>query len=153
MLMLSRVSKKMRKAICECNAPLKLLYIGPDSQNMSNLEGFAMMRDTILGATGLFSHANFRIIDFSPSWNTGYVTAFCTVHRVDKCRCWVRKPTYAQLNELIQLVENGPDFFVHKTGIPKMSQYHFTLFHHVDENKTHTAWLDITAESRKFRPL
>jgi len=154
MLMLSRVSKKMRKVICDdCNADLNLMYIGPDSQYMSNLEGFAMMRDTILGATGLFSHANFRITDFSPSWNTGYVTAFCTVHRDGECRCWERKPTYAQLNELIRLVENGPDFFVHKTGIPKRVRYHFTLFHHVDKDNRHTAWLNITHESRKYRPL
>jgi len=152
MLMLSRVSKNMREAICACNADLNLLYCGPNTQYISHLEGFEMMRDTLLGATRLFSHANFRITDFPP-WNTGYGTSFCTVHRFGECLCWQKKPTHAQLNELIRLAENGPDFFVHKTGIPKRLQYHFTLFYRLDEDKTHTAWLDITGESRKIRPL
>jgi hypothetical protein len=155
MLMLSRVSKKMRKVICDdCNADLNLLYCGPDTQNISHLEGFEMMRDTLLGATGLFSHAKFRITDFSPSWNTGYATSFCTVHRFGKCVCWPQhKATHAQLNELIRLAEKGPDFFVHKKDIPKRLEYHFTLFYHLDKDNSHTAWLKITGESEKVRQL
>jgi hypothetical protein len=153
MLMLSRVSKNMRKAICGCHADLNLLYCGPNTKYISHFEGFEMMRDTLLGATRLLSHVNFRITDFSPQWNTGHGTSFCTVHRVGECQCWQAKATHAQLNELIRLAQNGPDFFVHKTGIPKRLEYHFTLVYRLEKDNTHTAWLEITGESWKTRPL